>query len=761
MANSAFTPLILDDKLSPEEKIKRAQKWLQENKYNYNLITSAYTMTTRPPEVEPYLENIKKDIDTYKNVQSAVSQYHNELNAIKAENALKVKAYNDQITTAVEQKRSMEFGRLAKPEKTVYYTDKNGAITRYEEWIKARPEDYTFGAELPKNARIVSHGKNKYVVRTYTIDELGKEINRLSEEQKTRLKTYQNTIGYYSMKEWTPFKNTSPIGRTANALLSEVNKTLVGTALSLTENVATASLVLKNHADLQRQFVNDLVSGKIRDFNDAIGQYGKTWSQAVKLSKIDFPRFALTGSPAVDYLQFTKTHPTSPEGIPQEISMAEEVVQSVLKMIADIALVSGALKAADMAKLPSITEGTTKMASLSYAKRFGGTLAALDAIKTYNSLTGDTLMKKGGMDALDIVNAALKTAVSAGLTYALFAIPPVSAVSKTPAELTEKQIQAKIMNYGKDLMKNAFKGMVLTTPLKLMTLNTINIIANYGVDIATGKSTSKTVNEMGAEVLGQVLESLPKSYFTGFALGAIGVIKAGITAEKVNKVINNIYKEYEKWQEPYTYTKTSHDEFMKSMSQVLVKIMDYVREGDITSAQETLNAFWGKNPLKPETYSKLDRFILELSKGNIKNARLAINEVIPELNELGDYGRNILNQLLNIQGLFITGDHANALSLWNALYQQLHPVEFNKTMALKYSTILQMLNSNKVIKKKLTPEQRKAYAEELQAMAYLSYINDILGVYKQPTVVVSTEDINKSNITKVTTEPRMKDVMEP
>ena len=46
-------------------------------------------------------------------------------------------------------------------------------------------------------------------------------------------------------------------------------------------------------------------------------------------------------------------------------------------------------------------------------------------------------------------------------------------------------------------------------------------------------------------------------------------------------------------------------------------------------------------------------------------------------------------------------------------------------------------------------------------MAYLSYINDILGVYKQPTVVVSTEDINKSNITKVTTEPRMKDVMEP
>ncbi len=82
--------------------------------------------------------------------------------------------------------------------------------------------------------------------------------------------------------------------------------------------------------------------------------------------------------------------------------------------------------------------------------------------------------------------------------------------------------------------------------------------------------------------MGQVLESLPKSYFTGFALGAIGVIKAGITAEKVNKVINNIYKEYEKWQEPYTYTKTSHDEFMKSMSQVLVKIMDYVREGDIT-----------------------------------------------------------------------------------------------------------------------------------------------------------------------------------
>ena len=440
MANSAFTPLILDDKLSPEEKIKRAQKWLQENKYNYNLITSAYTMTTRPPEVEPYLENIKKDIDTYKNVQSAVSQYHNELNAIKAENALKVKAYNDQITTAVEQKRSMEFGRLAKPEKTVYYTDKNGAITRYEEWIKARPEDYTFGAELPKNARIVSHGKNKYVVRTYTIDELGKEINRLSEEQKTRLKTYQNTIGYYSMKEWTPFKNTSPIGRTANALLSEVNKTLVGTALSLTENVATASLVLKNHADLQRQFVNDLVSGKIRDFNDAIGQYGKTWSQAVKLSKIDFPRFALTGSPAVDYRMFIKTHPTSPEGIPQEIGMAEEVVQSVLKMIADIALVSGALKAADIAKIPSIAEGTTKMASLSYAKRFGGTLAALDAIKTYNSLTGDTLMKKGGMDALDIVNAALKTAVSAGLTYALFAIPPVSAVSKTPAELTEKQI---------------------------------------------------------------------------------------------------------------------------------------------------------------------------------------------------------------------------------------------------------------------------------------------------------------------------------
>ena len=97
---------------------------------------------------------------------------------------------------------------------------------------------------------------------------------------------------------------------------------------------------------------------------------------------------------------------------------------------------------------------------------------------------------------------------------------------------------------------------------------------------------------------------------------------------------------------------------------------------------------------------------MELSKGNIKNARLAINEVIPELNELGDYGRNILNQLLNIQGLFITGDHANALSLWNALYQQLHPVEFNKTMALKYSTILQMLNSNKVIKKKLTPEHR-------------------------------------------------------
>ena len=108
MANSAFTPLILDDKLPPEEKIKRAQKWLQENKYNYNLITQAYSMPTRPPEVEPYLENIKKDIETYKNVQSAVSQYHNELNAIKAENALKVKAYNDQITTAVEQKRSME-----------------------------------------------------------------------------------------------------------------------------------------------------------------------------------------------------------------------------------------------------------------------------------------------------------------------------------------------------------------------------------------------------------------------------------------------------------------------------------------------------------------------------------------------------------------------------------------------------------------------------------------------------------------------------
>ena len=41
-------------------------------------------------------------------------------------------------------------------------------------------------------------------------------------------------------------------------------------------------------------------------------------------------------------------------------------------------------------------------------------------------------------------------------------------------------------------------------------------------------------------------------------------------------------------------------------------------EGDITSAQETFKCLWGKNPLKPETYSKLDRFILELSMGNIK-----------------------------------------------------------------------------------------------------------------------------------------------